>query len=86
MSRFLVNGIKVSGAQCLVCERTISNDEWFARVKHGDLTVMLCSRRFAKTFYARRLPDLRRLVLLAAHPSLQWPRINASVEKAATVS
>jgi hypothetical protein len=68
-------------AQCVTCEKAIAGDDWFARVKHGEWTVMLCSERCAKAFYAQRLPGLRRLALLAAHPLLRWPRAIIGSEK-----
>ena len=75
------NGLNAAHAQCVVCEKIIIGDDWFARVKHGDWMVMLCSERCAKSFYARRLPGLRRLALLAAHPSCKWPRMSAGIEE-----
>ncbi len=69
--------------QCVVCENIIIGDDWFARVKHGEWTVTLCSEPCAKAFYAQRLPGLRRLALLAAHPSLKWPRASVRFEELA---
>lgn len=57
----------------------ITGDDWSARVKRGNWTVMLCSERCAKSFYAQRLPGLRRIALLAAHPSLKWPRASVAI-------
>lgn len=81
MSHFATHGFDAAHVQCVVCEKIITDDAWFARVKHGDWTVMLCSERCAKAFYAQRLPGLRRLALLAAHPSLKWPRAAVGVEE-----
>ncbi len=86
MSHFDVHYPAAEHAQCVVCEKMITDDAWFARVKHGEWTVMLCSERCAKAFYGQRLPGLRRLALLAAHPSLKWPRANVALEELAATS
>ena len=86
MSYFDADVLKAAHAQCVVCEKIITDDDWFARVKHGEWTVMLCSERCAKAFYAQRLPGLRRLALLAAHPSLKWPRANVGFEELVATS
>lgn len=86
MSYFDAHAFNAAHAQCVVCEKIITDDDWFARVKHGEWTVMLCSERCAKAFYAQRLPGLRRLALLTAHPSLKWPRANVALEELAAAS
>ncbi|ODU23932.1 MAG: hypothetical protein ABS95_02750 [Verrucomicrobia bacterium SCN 57-15] len=86
MSHCDSHGLNTAHAQCVVCEKIIIDDDWFARVKHGEWTVMLCSERCAKSFYAQRLPGLRRLALLAAHPSLKWPRANVGIQELAAAS
>lgn len=83
MSHFDTHSLNAAHAQCVVCEKIITDDDWFARVKHGEWMVMLCSERCAKAFYAQRLPGLRRIALLAAHPSLRWPRVNTGIEELA---
>ena len=81
MGHFHVSGHDAGCVQCLVCEKTITDDKWFAQVKHGDWTVLLCSERCAKAFYARRLPGLRQFVVLAAHPLLKWPQAKTGLEQ-----
>ena len=53
---------KPGSVHCFVCERAIIGDDWFARVKPEDWTIVLCSQACAKAFYAQRLPSLRRQI------------------------
>ena len=86
MNHFDARGLDAAHTQCVVCEKLITDHDWFARVKHGEWMVMLCSEQCAKAFYAQRLPGLRRLALLAAHPSLKWPRASVVFEELAATS
>lgn len=76
MTHFDIHNPTVECARCVVCEKDVSGNHWFAQVKHHDWTIRLCSQRCANAFYAQRLPGLRRLMLLAAHPLRKWPRLN----------
>jgi hypothetical protein len=65
MSHFDTSSPKTGHAQCVVCEKFITSDQWFARIKREGQTLMLCSQPCADRFYARRLPLLRHINLLA---------------------
>lgn len=83
MTHFDIHDLNVECARCVVCEKDILGDHWFARVKHGEWTVLLCSQPCAKAFYAQQLPAFRWFALLAAHSSLKWPRAKTAFEKLA---
>lgn len=74
MNRFDTRGLSAAEGQCFVCETLIVGDNWFAQLKHEGWTIRLCCPRCAKSFYKQRVPSLRRIQLLAALPSFQWPR------------
>lgn len=74
MSHYDAGGFAGGNGQCFVCEKAITGEHWFARVKHGECTVVLCTEKCAKAFYRQRLPGLRKFQILEALPSLQWPR------------
>ena len=74
MSHYDAGGFADGTGQCFVCEKAITGEHWFARVKHGECTVALCSEKCAAAFYKQRLPGLRRFQILEAMRSLQWPR------------
>lgn len=65
MSRAAVSQMHVECAQCVVCEKSINDGVWFARIKQGGHTLLLCSQPCATRFYGRRLPLLRHIHLLA---------------------
>lgn len=74
MSHYAAGDFVGGNAQCFVCEKTITGGQWFARVKHGECRVVLCTENCAKNFYHQRLPGLKRLHILEAIRSLEWPR------------
>lgn len=65
MSHFDTSSPKTGPAQCVVCERFITGDRWFARIKREGQSLLLCSHACADRFYGRRLPLLRHINLLA---------------------
>jgi len=69
--------LSAAGGQCFVCEKTIPGGNCYAQVKHGDWTVQLCRPECAQAFYARRLPSLRSIMILAAAHSVQWAAFRA---------
>jgi hypothetical protein len=73
MTKLDAGGLNAESAQCFVCEKAAAGGDWFARVKHGDQTIVLCSEQCADAFYARRLPFMRRLVALATLQSAPGP-------------
>ena len=74
MSHYAAGDFPGGNSQCFVCEKTIAGEQWFARVKHGECTVVLCTEKCARAFYCQRLPGLKRFHILAAIRSLEWPR------------
>jgi len=75
-------GFNAGNGQCFVCEKAIAGERWFARVKHGECTVVLCTEKCAKAFYRQRLPGLRKFQILEAMQSLRWPRPQESPSNA----
>lgn len=73
MSKFDGGGFNAGTSQCFVCEKIILADNWYAQVKRGEWTVRLCCPQCANAFYAKRLPSLRQLALMAGLASRQWP-------------
>jgi hypothetical protein len=65
MTKLDPGGLNAKSVQCFVCEKAVSGGAWFARVKYGGQTTVLCTKQCADAFYAERLPFLRRLVALA---------------------
>lgn len=51
--------------QCAVCEKAITGGRWFARIKHGDLTMALCCPLCTETFEAKPNAYVRRIETLA---------------------
>lgn len=47
--------------QCAVCEKLITGGKWFARIKHGDLTVALCCPLCTEAFEANAHAYVRRI-------------------------
>ncbi len=74
MTHFDASDPRLENACCVVCEKNLAGDNWFALLKHGEWTVLLCSERCMNAFHAQQLTALRRLVLLTFHPSLKWPQ------------
>ncbi len=66
MSHFDAGNLNAEDVQCFVCEKAITRGNGFARLKHGEWTVVVCSEPCAKAFQAQRLPYLRRIEVLAA--------------------
>jgi ribosomal protein L24E len=73
MSHFHAGNLHAPTVQCIVCETPITSDKWFARIKRDGNTMRLCSERCADTFYAKRLPLLRHINILALLQSPHWP-------------
>ncbi len=71
--------VKPGNVHCFVCERAIIGDNWFARVKPEEWTIVLCSRACAKAFYTQQLPSLRRLALLSTLQPPRWPRLGEAI-------
>ena len=65
--------VQAANNRCFACEKPIAGGHWFARVKHGDWTIRLCSAQCAQDFFAQRVPVLRRLGFQASLGSLSWP-------------
>ena len=61
--------------QCVACEKVIAEGEWFAKIKRGGHTLLLCSQLCAAQFYGRRLPHLRRINLLAMLQAFRRPAL-----------
>jgi len=83
MTHFDIHSPEAEHAQCAVCEKSVANNEWFARIEREGQTLMLCSEPCADRFYARKLPLLRQINLLAMlesspHPGRQRPAWNES--------
>lgn len=74
MSHYIAGDFAVGSCHCFVCEKTIAGEHWFARVKHGECTVVLCTRKCANAFYRQRLSIFKKIHILDALRSLQWPR------------
>ena len=62
-----------SSVQCAVCEKAITGGKWFARVKHGELTVALCCPLCAATFEGNARAYVRRI------ETIEWLRSHESV-------
>jgi hypothetical protein len=73
MTKLDAGGLIAESAQCFVCEKAAVGGDWFARVKHGEQTIVLCSKQCADAFYAERLPFMRRLAVVATSQSAPGP-------------
>lgn len=73
MSHFDAENLHAEAVQCVVCEKSLTGDNWYARIKRDGNTVMLCSEDCADKFYAKRLPLLRYINIVTMFQSPHWP-------------
>lgn len=73
MSNFDPGNLNVEDVRCVVCEKMITGGNWFARVKHGERTVVLCCSQCAEKFHATPQAYIQPLTTLAMFRSPQVP-------------
>ena len=61
MMAFDASGRTGQPLNCIVCEREIVDDNWFARIKAGPWRVVMCRPRCVEIFLENRESCLRRL-------------------------
>jgi hypothetical protein len=71
--------------QCPVCEKILTDGEWFARIKRDGHSLLLCSQPCAARFYGRRLPLLRYIHLLTMLQPLANPAEQRQIQPNASL-
>jgi hypothetical protein len=65
MNQFDASDIDTAFVRCAVCEKGITNGNWFARIKHGERMVALYCPLCTEVFEGNPHPYIRRIETLA---------------------